>query len=234
MIQIPLTRHISGAILALWTALFAGCVPVYLWETHTTSTPRPQAFDVAVLTREPVATLGPLTPAGLQGFNPFLSRGLVAAISEVSPPIRGIPVHETVNVVNGQGLAAEYADLISGFVRSGILERERLQRIGSALGSRYVLLPGLADFNQVVIDKFEIAGIKMVRNRVITLRLWLQLWDTQTSEIVWESAGEATVASQLLLPQRMVPLDEIGQKLWLRMVQDNLLTGETQARFFNN
>jgi hypothetical protein len=234
MIQIPLTRHISGAILALWTALFAGCVPVYLWETHTTSTPRPQAFDVAVLTREPVATLGPLTPAGLQGFNPFLSRGLVAAISEVSPPIRGIPIHETVNVVNGQGLAAEYADLISGFVRSGILERERLQRIGSALGSRYVLLPGLADFNQVVIDKFEIAGIKMVRNRVITLRLWLQLWDTQTGEIVWESAGEATVASQLLLPQRMVPLDEIGQKLWLRMVQDNLLTGETQARFFNN
>jgi hypothetical protein len=187
-----------------------------------------------VLAREPVATLGPLTPAGLQGFNPFLSRGLVAAISEVSPPIRGIPIHETVNVVNGQGLAAEYADLISGFVRSGILERERLQRIGSALGSRYVLLPGLADFNQVVIDKFEIAGIKMVRNRVITLRLWLQLWDTQTGEIVWESAGEATVASQLLLPQRMVPLDEIGQKLWLRMVQDNLLTGETQARFFNN
>jgi hypothetical protein len=229
MIQISLTRHISGAILALWTALFAGCVPVYLWETHTTSTPRPQAFDVAVLAREPVATLGPLTPAGLQGFNPFLSRGLVAAILEVSPPI-----HETVNVVNGQGLAAEYADLISGFVRSGILERERLQRIGSALGSRYVLLPGLADFNQVVIDKFEIAGIKMVRNRVITLRLWLQLWDTQTGEIVWESAGEATVASQLLLPQRMVPLDEIGQKLWLRMVQDNLLTGETQARFFNN
>jgi hypothetical protein len=148
--------------------------------------------------------------------------------------MRGIPSNETVSVINGKGLAEEYADLISGFIRSGILERERLQRIGSALGSRYVLLPGLADFNQVVIDKFEIAGIKTVRNRVITLRLWLQLWDTQTGEIVWESAGEATVVSELLLPQRMVPLDEIGQKLWLRMVQDNLLTGETQARFFNN
>jgi hypothetical protein len=46
----------------------------------------------------------------------------------------------------------------------------------------------------------------------------LQLWDTQTDEINWESAGEATVASELLLPQRMAPLDEIGQKLWLRMV----------------
>jgi len=193
--------------------------------------PRPQSFDVAT----PVATLSLLAPASLQGFSPFLSRALIAAISEASPSIRGIPANETVNVINGQGLAAEYADLISGFVRSGILERERLQRIGSALGSRYVLLPGLADFNQVLVDRFEIAGLKIVRNRIITLRLWLQLWDTQAGQIVWESAGEATVASELLLPQRIVPLDEIGQKLWLRMIQDNLLEGKTESRFlFSN
>ena len=230
MIQISLARRIVGSILGVWMTLLAGCTPVYLWDTNTTSTPRPQSFDVAT----PVATFGLLAPASLQGFSPFLSRALMAAISEASPSMRGIPSNETVSVINGQGLAEEYADLIAGFIRSGILERERLQRIGSALGARYVLLPGLADFNQVVIDKFEIAGIKMLRNRVITLRLWLQLWDTATGEIIWESAGEATVASELLMPQRMVPLDEIGQKLWLRMVQDNLLTGETQARFFNN
>ena len=229
MIQIPLTRRIGGAILALWTALLSGCAPVYLWETHTTSTPRPQSFDVAALAREPVATLGPLTPAGLQGFSPFLSRALIAAIWEASPPIRAISTRETLNMVNGQGLATEYADLISGFARSGILERERLQRIGSALGSRYLLLPGLADFNQVLVDKFEIAGIKIVTNRVITLRLWLQLWDTQTGQIVWESTGEVTVASEILLPERTVPLDEIGQKLWLRMIQDNLLADKTRS-----
>jgi hypothetical protein len=55
----------------------------------------------------------------------------------------------------------------------------------------------------------------MVRNRVITLRLWLQLWDTHTGEIVWESTGEANVASEFFLPQRIIPLDEIGEKLWL-------------------
>jgi hypothetical protein len=136
-----------------------------VWETHTTSTPRPHPFDVAVLAGEPVATLGPLSPAGLQGLSPFLSRGLTPAISEAVPSMRAIPNYETVNVINGQGLAAEYADLISGFGRSNILDRERLQRIGSALGSRYVLLPGLANFNQVLVDKFEIAAIKVVTNR---------------------------------------------------------------------
>jgi hypothetical protein len=34
-----------------------------------------------------------------------------------------------------------------------------------------------------------------------------------------------------LIAQRIIPLDEIGQKLWLRMIQDNLLEGKTGSRF---
>ena len=232
MVRLLRTKRVSEVICVVSVMVFAGCTPLYMWDTHVTSTPRPESVGVAELTREPVATLGPITPAGLQGFSPFLSRALIAAMSEVSPSIRGIPTHETMNMINAQGLSAEYGELISGFVRSGILERERLQRLGSKLGSRYVLLPGLADFNQVLIDRFEIAGLKMVRNRVITLRLWLQLWDTQTGQIVWESTGEVNAASELLLSQRIIPLDEIGQKLWRRMIEDNLLAEKTQSQLF--
>ena len=224
------TRHLRGSVLAFSAFLLAGCTPLYLWDSHTTSTPKPQSFDLAELSHKPVATLGLLAPAGLQGFSPILSRALSAAMSEASPSIRGIAAYETVSKLNGKGLAAEYADLLSGFGRSGILERERLQRIGSALGSRYVLLPGLAEFSQVLVDKFEAAGIKLVTNRVISLRLWLQLWDTQTGEILWESAGETTVASQLVSPERTVPLDEIAQRLWFRMIQDELLTEKASSR----
>jgi hypothetical protein len=150
-----------------------------LSDTHTTSTPRSQSFDFGQLAHEPVATFGLVAPAGLQGFSATLLYALSAALSEASPPFRGIPDHETVNMLNGQALAAEYADLIMGFARSGILERERLQRIGSALGSRYVLLPGLAEFNQVIIDRISIYGWNFIQSRVTTLRVWLQLWDTR-------------------------------------------------------
>jgi hypothetical protein len=215
--------------------LLAGCTPLSVWDTHITSTGKPESFGVAELTRKPVATLGPVTPAGFQGFSPFLSRALTAAISEASSSIKEIPSYETVNIINRKGLAADYTELLAGFVRSGILERDRLQRLGSALDARYVLLPGLTDFNQVLIDRFEIAGLKMVRNRVITLRLWLQLWDTETGQIIWESTGESTTVSELLMPQRIVPLDEIGERLWLRMIEDDLLADKTQSRLlFNN
>ena len=122
---------------ASFVGKFLGTIPVFaaalhLSDIHTTSTPRSQLLDVAELAREPVATLGLLTSASLQGFNPPLSHALNAALSEASPPIRRIAVHETLNLLNEQGLGAAYSTLIASFGRGGILEREPLQRIGSA------------------------------------------------------------------------------------------------------
>lgn len=231
MKQASFVSKFPGTILVFAAALLVGCTPLYLSDIHTTSTPRSQLFDVAELAREPVATLGLLTPASLQGFNPPLSHALNAALSEASPPIRGIAAHETLNMLIQQGLGAEYSTLIASFGRGGILEREPLQRIGSALSSRYVLLPGLAEFNQVIIDRLSISGWNIIQSRVTTLRLWLQLWETQTGKILWESSGEVTLATKLLRSEQTVPLDEIAQKLWLRMIQDNLLDGESGSRF---
>jgi hypothetical protein len=35
--------------------------------------------------------------------------------------------------------------------------------------------------------------------------------------MLWELAGEATVVTKILQPDRAVPLDEIAQQLWRRM-----------------
>jgi len=212
-----------SVILAISIALFAGCGPPRTWDAHTTSSLPPASLDLATLTDERVATLGVVTPPALQGYAPALSHALVAALAQATPPLLAQPIPETLNALNQQGLAAEYADLLSGFGRNGMLERKRLQSLGSALRSRYVLLPGLAGFDEVLTDSFEISGLKIVRSRISTLRLWLQLWDTQTGRLLWESSGEARVASELLRPDRSVPFDETAQKLWLRMIREGLL-----------
>ena len=137
---------------------------------------------------------------------------------------------ETVNRLTDKGLATEYADLRAGFARNGLLDRQQLRRIGSGLGSQYVLLPGLAQFSEEILDKFEAAGIKLVRNRVTTLRLWLQLWDSQTGHIVWESSGEGTTSSVLLSPTQTVALEEIARKLLVRMLQDGLLESKRETK----
>ena len=92
------------------------------------------------------------------------------------------------------------------------------------------MLPGIAQFDQEILDKYEAAGIKLLRNRVTTLRLWLQLWDTQTGHIVWESSGEVTTATVFLSPRQTIALEQTAKKLLARMIQDGLLDSKTETQ----
>jgi hypothetical protein len=215
-------------------AVLAGCGPPYLSNTYATSTPKPKSFDASELVRMPVVVLAFVAPGNLQGFSATLSHALSSALTEVTPPIPEIPTEETLNRLTDQGLATEYADLRAGFARNGILDQQRLRRIGLGLGSRYVLLPGLAQFDESIIDKFEAGGIKLLRNRVTTLRLWLQLWDSQTGHIVWESSGEVTTATVFLSPKQTVALEQIAKKLLVRMIQDGLLESKTETKLIQD
>ena len=222
--------RIPAALLTAFSMLLAGCGPPYLADTYATSTPKHASFDRKDLARTPVVVLAFMAPAALQGLNPTMSHALSAALGEVRPPIREIPTRETVNHLTDKGLATEYANMRAGFARNGMLDRQQLRRLGSGLGSHYVLLPGLAQFGEETLDKFEAAGIKLVRNKVTTLRLWLQLWDTQTGHMVWESSGEGTTSAVFLSPKQTVALEEIARKLLVHMIQDGLLDSKTETK----
>jgi hypothetical protein len=155
-----------GLILAISAALLAGCTPVHFWDAHTISASGSTSFDAVVRAPGRVATLGVLTPAGLQGFSPSLSHALASALVEESPSVRGMPSLETVNALNEHGLATEYAELISGFASTGILERQRLQKIEAALGAPHVLLSGLAEFREMLVDRFDLYGRKLFQSRM--------------------------------------------------------------------
>jgi hypothetical protein len=81
-------------------------------------------------------------------------------------------------------------------------------------------------------DKFEAFGFHILRTRLNTLGLWLRLWDAQTGEFLWESAGEATVAAELLNEGSAVPFHESARKLWRHMIQEGLLDGQTTSRTY--
>jgi hypothetical protein len=223
-------KYRAGAFFAVALSLLTGCAPLYSSDTHIAGTPKPQSFDVV----ERVATLNIIAPVSLQGLAPLFCNALATALEDTRPPIRATSFQLTGNLLNEQGLAGDYADLVAGFARSGILERKQLGRIGAALGTRYVLLPGLAEFNQNVIDRFEAMGLKVVRNRISTVRLWLELWDTKTGQNLWESSGEVTIVTTILAAKQTVPLDTIARNLWLRMIQDGLLGGKTRLRILRN
>jgi hypothetical protein len=223
--------RIRMTLLAASTALLTACgSPLYVWDTHTTSTPRTRGLELAEVGRQPVAVLPVVAPGALQGFSASVSHALVRTLPELTPPLSALATPDVVNVVNTRGLAADYADLLGGFGRGGILERERLGRLGTALDCRYALLPGITAFDHSLLDRFEMFGVKIVRTRVLVLRLWLQLWDTRTGELVWESAGEGAVVTELANSSRVIAVDEVAQKIWKRMLEDGLVAGKLSSR----
>ena len=221
-------------MLATTIVALAGCGVLRTWDAHTTTTSSPAPLDVTTLVGEPVATLGVVASGGLGGHRPVLAHALAAALAEGLPSVPAQSIPETLNALNEHGLAAEYAELLSLFVRTGVLERGRLRALGAALRCRYVLLPGIAGLDEILIDQFEVSGLKLLRSRVTTLRLWLQIWDARTGRMLWESAGEARMATELLRADRTVPFENTARMLWLRMLREGLLgerTGPVERRF---
>src|SRR5215469_7635192 len=146
---------------------FAGaCTPLYTLDTYVNSTPKAEDLYVSKLSSEPVAVLGVVAPGNLQGLGPSVSLALVDALTKAQPPIHLVPIYETVSIINEHGSAQKYVDLLSDFGSRGILDTQLLRPIGSELGSHYVLLPGLAEFDQSIMDTYDLLGVKLVRTRV--------------------------------------------------------------------
>ena len=218
--------RVAGLALVCSAMLSAGCsTPLHMSDDHITSASRIKALDIRALTCEPVTTLGVIAPAAIQGLTPTVAYALTTTLSQTKPPVRVVPMPETLSRLADNDLTGEYGDLIAGFGRTGILERERLKRIGVALGSRYMMQPGLAEFSIGLFDKFELWGIKIVRTRIATLRLWLQIWEAPTGHLLWERTGELTSAVPVFQQDTMMSLDDMAQKLWARMLDKDLFDG---------
>ena len=200
--------------------LSAGCIgPLQQWGEETTFHPKATSFDPATLKHEQVAVLNAVVGFGLEGFAHQVSRSLSSALDQRPTLITALPVHEALNRINRGELGEEYAAMVADYVRTGILNRAGLQKIGQAIHTNYVFQPSLASFNQSMSGRFSFFGLRVLQTRVTMLRMSLQLWDTRTGEIVWESSGEATLAGEDVREFR-IPFDEIARRLWTHMLDD--------------
>ncbi|HXZ25033.1 MAG TPA: hypothetical protein VEI24_02340 [Nitrospiria bacterium] len=206
-------------ILLLSALLLTACAgPLKQIGSETSFTSKSSSFDPFSLQHEQVAVLNAVVGFGLEGYSQQVSRSLSVAVKESYPSMKMIPAHETLSRINRDGLAEDYAAMVSNYMASGILDRDMLRKIGQATGARYVFQPGLAAFSQSMSGRFSAFGLRIVQTRVSVLRLSVQLWDTQTGEIVWEASGEATLAGEDVREVR-IPFEEIADNLWQRMLK---------------
>jgi len=192
-----------------------------MWEVVTESTQKPPSFTLTAMEREPIAILEAHTSPGLAGNEIGLALSLKRVVQRMAPTMRLVSPQDAASRINRQGLASEYARMRVDYAQSNILDRNTLRKIGAALGVRYVFQPRLAAFTQTLYERWEFPAlnIKILRTRVSILRLALQLWDTETGDLVWASTAEGSFQEEALTDEP-VYLREAGRITWGSIITD--------------
>ncbi len=103
-------------------------------------------------------------------------------------PLLGLP--ETLSAINAANLFETYAKLHQGYRESGLLERAPLKAVGETVGARYLVQLKVQSFQQNNAQRFAYLGVSLLKTQTTSLRLFLQVWDSQAGAIIWEDSAE--------------------------------------------
>ena len=216
----------KGAFLFLPLVLMIACAggcssSIFGWHVQTHSTAYHSSFDYKILEREPVAIFGALGMIPIAGNEVGVENFLAEVLPKVAPGIQFIDPLETVTRINKSGLGEVYWKMHEAALWSNILVHEPLQRLGAAVGARYVFQPRVMLFNQSMTDRwsFPIFGVRVSQTRATVLRLALQLWDAETGALLWFSAAEGTMQGEAV-SQDPVYFKDVAEVTLGSMIQD--------------
>ncbi len=111
---------------------------------------------------------------------------------------RLLPVDVMQSLVNRAALWSDVLEMYKEYETTAVLRRDTLAKIGRALDAKYVLMPKVLRFQQEVFDRANIVGISFLRTRQSTLDVHVQMWDTETGEVIWQGVGEGSESAEVV------------------------------------
>ena len=79
-----------------------------------------------------------------------------------------------------------------------VFDREILEQVAKVTRVRYLAQLKLGAFRQESKSRFGLLGLRVLETKTSTIRLFLQIWDTQDGSVAWEGAQESTVSHESL------------------------------------
>ncbi len=188
-------------IVILLLMLAAGCAKPpaetkYSWELYVSPNITADSFTGSSMAILPAVTI-PYDPFQ-QIYRETLAGLLYEALKNQKTGPKILPLDSVQSSINKAELWAEYEKMIRNFTETSVLRKDTLQKMGRALGAKYVLLPKLLRFQQETFDRVTLLGISFLKTRQSTVDIHAQIWDTESGEVVWHGAGEGTLATEVV------------------------------------
>jgi hypothetical protein len=145
-----------------------------------------------------IAFITPSSVTGQEEDKQALALAFTEILLSLRPDLRVVPLPQTLSAINRVGLTRDYRQMFEDYRLAGIFERETLQKVASVTGTRYLAQLKLGAFRQESKDRFGMFGLRVVQTKTSTIRLFLQIWDSQDGSVAWEGAQESTVSHESL------------------------------------
>ncbi len=140
------------------------------------------------------------------------------ALRSRRPEVSIVPYWDALSIINGGGLSADFARMLREYYATGILESTRLQKIGRLLGVRYIIYPKLIEFKQGQSNRLSVFGLSLFKTHESQIKLYMEVWNTETGRIAWVGSAEANMASEKLMA-KPIPFEEITKYAIETLVQ---------------
>lgn len=147
---------------------------------------------------------------GLGEYRMTVSDIIEKTFREDRPGIGIVTAREALNRINSSGMTNDYAVMLQSYDITGILDKKVLARIGEILDVKYIVQPKLSSFTERTSTRLSAFGLSLISTRETTVKISLQVWDTNTGDIVWEGSGQATVAVEALRA-KSVSFEEVAE-----------------------
>ncbi len=143
-----------------------------------------------------VAMITPSSVTGQEEDRQALALSFAAALQKHRPDIQFLGLPQTLSAINQNGTADIYRAMYDEYQNTGIFNHQALAQLSKATNCRYILQLKLADFRQSSDGRFGVLGLRVLTTRQSNLRLFAQIWDSQTGAIVWEASDELSMATE--------------------------------------
>jgi hypothetical protein len=191
--------RIKVPLVLTFILLAAGCAKVpgskeFSWDLYKAPSVSADTFTGKTIAILPVARIE-FDPTQ-EVYKEALGGLIYVSLNKYSNGVTLLPVSMTQSLVNRAGLWSDMQEMYKEYETTAVLRKDTLGKIGSALGARYVMMPKVLRFEHESFDRVNILGISFLRTRLSTLDIHIQLWDTETGDVVWQGIGEGSEAAE--------------------------------------
>jgi hypothetical protein len=194
-------RNFRSGWLAIGLALLLNACANQQFQTKTQQNiPTTQVLTIDLksedLRKGGIAFITPSSITGQEEDKQALALAFTEVLLKERPDLSVMALPQTLSAINRQGLTREYRQMFEDYRLTGIFDRETLQKVAQVSKTRYLAQLKLGAFRQESKSRFGMLGLRVVETKTSTIRLFLQIWDSQDGSVAWEGAQESTVSHE--------------------------------------